>query len=111
MKRASTRTRDMPSTSLIRRATQTSASSHAFIIETPGNVLAIRQSSLALLIQETTPGIFARITFEFRDTLRKGFGNQGLSSAWKIRKEQDNNNLLGGARPEFTFATLFQFRQ
>jgi len=56
---------------------------------------------------ETTPGIFAENTFEFRDTLRWVRGTHGLSFGGEIRKEQDNNNLGGGARPLFTFAGLF----
>jgi Carboxypeptidase regulatory-like domain/TonB dependent receptor len=58
---------------------------------------------------ETTPGIFAENTYEFRDTLRKLAGNHALSFGVEIRKEQDNNNLIGGARPLFTFAGLFNF--
>jgi Carboxypeptidase regulatory-like domain/TonB dependent receptor len=58
---------------------------------------------------ETTPGIFAENTFEFRDTLRKVWGNQGLSFGVEIRKEQDNNNLVGAARPLYTFGGLFNF--
>lgn len=58
---------------------------------------------------ETTPGIFAENTYEFRDTLRWVRGNHGLSFGGEIRKEQDNNNLSGGARPLFTFAGLFNF--
>jgi hypothetical protein len=58
---------------------------------------------------ETTPGIFAENTFEFRDTLRKVAGNHGLSFGVEIRKEQDNNNLVGAARPLYTFGGLFNF--
>ncbi|HEX8129730.1 MAG TPA: TonB-dependent receptor [Pyrinomonadaceae bacterium] len=56
---------------------------------------------------ETTPGIFAENTFEFRDTLRWVRGAHGLSFGGELRKEQDNNNLGGGARPLYTFAGLF----
>jgi hypothetical protein len=56
---------------------------------------------------ETTPGIFAQNTFEFRDTLSKVLGNFALKFGVEIRKEQDNNNLLGGARPEFSFFTFW----
>ncbi|HYP27231.1 MAG TPA: TonB-dependent receptor [Blastocatellia bacterium] len=56
---------------------------------------------------ETTPGIFAQNTFEFRDTLSKVVGNFGLKFGVEVRKEQDNNNLLGGARPEFSFFTFW----
>lgn len=58
---------------------------------------------------ETTPGIFAENTFEFRDTLRWVRGTHGLSFGGELRKEQDNNNLSGGARPLYTFAGLFNF--
>lgn len=78
-------------------------------IETPGNGVSDKAVQFGAPYSETTPGIFAENTFEFRDTLRKVLGNQGLSFGVEIRKEQDNNNLLGGARPEFTFATLFNF--
>jgi hypothetical protein len=56
---------------------------------------------------ETTPGIFAQNTFEFRDTLSKVLGNYAMKFGVEIRKEQDNNNLLGGARPEFSFFTFW----
>ena len=58
---------------------------------------------------ETTPGIFAENTFEFRDTLRLVKGSHSLSFGVEIRKEQDNNNLVGGARPLYTFGGLFNF--
>ncbi|HEV8140243.1 MAG TPA: carboxypeptidase regulatory-like domain-containing protein [Pyrinomonadaceae bacterium] len=58
---------------------------------------------------ETTPGIFAENTFEFRDTVRWAHGNQGWSFGGEIRKEQDNNDLSGGSRPLYTFAGLFNF--
>ncbi|HEX8708149.1 MAG TPA: TonB-dependent receptor [Pyrinomonadaceae bacterium] len=58
---------------------------------------------------ETTPGIFAQNTFEFRDVLTHLRGNQALKFGAELRFEQDNNNLLGGARPKFTFGGLFNF--
>jgi len=58
---------------------------------------------------ETTPGIFAENTFEFRDTLRWVRGNQGWSFGAEIRKEHDDNDLSGGSRPLYTFAGLFNF--
>jgi len=60
-------------------------------------------------LAETTPGIFAENTYEFRDTLRKSMGAHALSFGGEIRKEQNNNNLLGGARPDFVFEGLFNF--
>lgn len=58
---------------------------------------------------ETTPGVFAENTFEFRDIVRKSAGSHGLSFGFELRKEQDNNNLIGGARPLYTFGGLFNF--
>ena len=54
-----------------------------------------------------TPGIFAQNTFEFRDTLRTIIGNHALSFGGEIRREQDNNNLAGNARPAYSFVGLF----
>ncbi|HZT60350.1 MAG TPA: TonB-dependent receptor [Pyrinomonadaceae bacterium] len=58
---------------------------------------------------ETTPGIFAENTFEFRDTLRKVIGNQAYSFGFEWGRDQDNNNLVGAARPLYTFGGLFNF--
>ncbi|PWT79652.1 MAG: hypothetical protein C5B44_06530 [Acidobacteria bacterium] len=58
---------------------------------------------------ETTPGIFAENTFEFRDTLRKVMGNHAWSFGGELRKEQDNNNLVGAARPLYTFGGPWNF--
>lgn len=57
--------------------------------------------------QETTPGFFAQNTIEFRDTLSKIVGNHAFKPGIEIRKEQDNNNLIGGARPLYSFVGLF----
>ena len=56
---------------------------------------------------EASPGIFAQNTYEFNDTLSKVFGNHAMKFGASIRKEQDNNNLVGGARPLFSFVGLF----
>jgi hypothetical protein len=58
---------------------------------------------------EATPGVFAQNTFEFRDVLTHVRGQHALKFGGELRYEQDNNNLLGGARPLFTFAGLFNF--
>lgn len=56
---------------------------------------------------ETTPGIFAQNTFEFSDTLSKVFGNHAFKFGGLMRREQDNNSLVGGARPIYSFSGLF----
>ncbi|MCA1618499.1 MAG: TonB-dependent receptor [Acidobacteria bacterium] len=58
---------------------------------------------------ETTPGIFAENTYEFRDTLRWVRGSQAWSFGVEVRKEHDNNDLSGGSRPLYTFGGLFNF--
>ncbi len=58
---------------------------------------------------ETTPGVFSEKTMEIRDTLRTVIGNHAWAFGGELRKEQDNNDLLGGARPLFTFGGLFNF--
>ncbi|HEY0320838.1 MAG TPA: carboxypeptidase regulatory-like domain-containing protein [Pyrinomonadaceae bacterium] len=48
-------------------------------------------------------------TYEFRDTMTWVRGNQAYRFGVEIRREQDNNNLISGARPEFTFKSLLEF--
>ncbi len=56
---------------------------------------------------ETSPAIFTQNTLEARDTLNKVLRNHGMKFGIEIRKEQDNNNLLGGARPLYSFSGLW----
>lgn len=56
---------------------------------------------------ETTPGIFAQNTFDFRDVVSLSLGNLAAKYGVEIRRELSNNNLLGGARPLYSFAGLF----
>ncbi len=56
---------------------------------------------------ETTPGVFAQNTYEVRDTLSKVFRNHGLKAGFEVRREQNNNNLVGGARPLYSFSGLW----
>ena len=58
---------------------------------------------------EATPAIFAQNTFEFRDIVNWVAGNHALKFGAEVRWEQDNNNLVGGARPIYTFDGLFNF--
>ena len=52
---------------------------------------------------ESTPGLFAQNTYEFRDIVNKVSGSHGLKFGIELRREQDNNNLVGGARPDYVF--------
>ncbi|MCI0623603.1 MAG: TonB-dependent receptor [Acidobacteria bacterium] len=56
---------------------------------------------------ETTPGIFAQNTFEFRDTFSKTWGPHGMKAGGEILWEQNNNNLRGGSRPVYSFVGLW----
>ena len=56
---------------------------------------------------DTTPSIMAQNTYEFRDILSWVRGNHVMKFGGEVRKEQDNNNLLGGARPLYSFTGLF----
>jgi Carboxypeptidase regulatory-like domain/TonB dependent receptor len=56
---------------------------------------------------ETTPGIFSERTFEFRDKLSYVRGNHGLSFGGEFRKELNDDNLNGAARPLYSFVGLF----
>jgi len=58
---------------------------------------------------ESTPAIFAQNTFEFRDILNWVTGNHALKFGVEVRREQDNNNLVGGARPYYSFDGMFNF--
>ena len=55
----------------------------------------------------TTPGIFAENTYEARDTVSAVVGKQSFKFGVEYRWEQNNNNLLGGARPVYAFQGLF----
>ena len=59
--------------------------------------------------EETSPAIFAQNQFEFSDTVSKVFGSQAYKFGFVYRNEQDNNNLVGGARPIYTFVGPFNF--
>jgi len=56
---------------------------------------------------ETSPGIFAQNQFEFRDGLTWVRGNMAWKFGGESRWEQDNNSLVGGARPLYSFTGLF----
>ncbi len=54
-----------------------------------------------------TPAILAQNTYEARDTLIKVLGNHTLRFGGQYRWEQDNDNLLGGVRPFYSFSGLW----
>ncbi len=58
---------------------------------------------------EATPGVFSEKTMEFRDIVSNVRGNHGLKFGGEFRREFNDNNLNGAARPLFTFASLFNF--
>ncbi len=58
---------------------------------------------------EATPGDFSERTMEFRDIVSNVRGNHGLKFGGEYRKELNDNNLNGAARPLYTFASLFNF--
>jgi hypothetical protein len=58
---------------------------------------------------DTTPGVFAQNTYEFRDAVTKVFGNHNLRFGFEARREQDNDNLAGGARPAYAVQNLWNF--
>ncbi|HEX4275462.1 MAG TPA: carboxypeptidase regulatory-like domain-containing protein [Bryobacteraceae bacterium] len=56
---------------------------------------------------EASPALFAQNTIEGRDTLNWVRGSHALKFGVETRREQDNNNLAGGARPLYSFTGLF----
>ena len=55
----------------------------------------------------TTPSILAQNTIEVRDQATHTFGSHSIKIGGGFRWEQDNDNLLGGVRPDFDFAGLW----
>ncbi len=60
-----------------------------------------------VLQSASTPAILAQNTYEVRDTLTKVMGNHTFRVGGEYRWEQDNDNLLGGARPLYSFSGLW----
>jgi outer membrane receptor protein involved in Fe transport len=58
---------------------------------------------------ENTPGLIAQNTYAFGDIVSKTLSKQTLKFGFQYRKEQNNNNELGFARPLFTFSHLWNF--
>jgi len=58
---------------------------------------------------DTSPAIVAQNTFAFRDVLSKVMGNKALKFGFEFSREQDNDSLIGGARPDQVFQGLWNF--
>jgi hypothetical protein len=56
-----------------------------------------------------TPGIEAENTIAFGDTLSQVKGNKTFKYGVDVIKEQSNNNLIGGARPDIVFEYPWDF--
>ncbi|HEX8162484.1 MAG TPA: TonB-dependent receptor [Pyrinomonadaceae bacterium] len=60
-------------------------------------------------INRGTPNNRTQNTYEARDTLTYVRGNQAYKIGFEGRLEQNNNNEISEARPEFTFKSLLDF--
>jgi len=58
---------------------------------------------------DDTPAILAENTYAFRDVLSKVFGNKALKFGFEYSHEQDNDSLIGGARPVQVFQGPWNF--
>jgi Carboxypeptidase regulatory-like domain/TonB dependent receptor len=58
---------------------------------------------------DNSPEIAAQNTFAFRDVLSKVVGNKSLKFGFEYSGEQDNDELIGGARPDQVFNDPWNF--
>lgn len=58
---------------------------------------------------DDSPGIFAQNTFAFRDMVTKISGQHSFQMGFELNHEQDNDNLLGSARPDYVFQGPWNF--
>jgi hypothetical protein len=58
---------------------------------------------------DDSPGILAQNTYAFRDVLSKVVGNKALKFGFEYSHEQDNDALIGGARPDQVFQGPWNF--
>ncbi len=56
---------------------------------------------------EGTPGIFKETQLDFRNTFNWVVGNQSIKIGGEFRKELNDNSLIGGARPLYSFVGLW----
>ena len=55
---------------------------------------------------DNSPAITGENTFAFRDMLSKMIGNKAFKFGFEFSREQDNDGLIGGARPDLVFKDL-----
>jgi outer membrane receptor protein involved in Fe transport len=58
---------------------------------------------------ENTPGILAQNTYGFGDTFSWALSKHSLKFGFQFRREQNNNNEVGFARPLYTFSNPWNF--
>jgi Carboxypeptidase regulatory-like domain/TonB dependent receptor len=58
---------------------------------------------------DDSPGILAQNTYAFRDVISKLRGNKALKFGFEYSHEQDNDALIGGARPDQVFNGFWNF--
>jgi hypothetical protein len=56
---------------------------------------------------ENTPGILAEKSVDFSNTFNWILGNHALKFGAQLRFDSNNNSIIGGARPVFSFVGLF----
>lgn len=56
-----------------------------------------------------TPGLISQNTYGFGDNFTKTFSKHNLKFGFDLRKEQNNNNQVGFARPLYTISHLWNF--
>jgi len=56
---------------------------------------------------EGTPGIYKERSIDFRDTFNWVIGNQNLKFGVEFRRDLNDNSLIGGARPLYSFEGLW----
>ncbi len=58
---------------------------------------------------DTSPGVLAQNTLAFRDVVSKVIGNKAWKFGFEYTHEQDNDGLIGGARPDQVFQGLWNW--
>lgn len=56
---------------------------------------------------EGTPGVFKETQFEIRDVFNWVVGNNNFKFGAEIRREMNDNSIIGGARPLYSFVGLW----